>query len=87
MLGETAESPPQERRHSPCSHAIVAVEVTLNGTPRSGCGKLISKEGEGVSVCCLLKSAEGIPPQMPPSCKSLRRREAARVGCEGAFLA
>ena len=26
-----------------------------------GCGKLISEEGTGVSVCCLLKSVEGIP--------------------------
>ena len=34
MLGETAVSPPQEHRNSPCSHADVAVEVAPNGTSR-----------------------------------------------------
>ena len=47
MLGDTAESPPQERRNSP--HAAVpswlAVEVTLPwDIPEMGCCRLISKE-------------------------------------------
>ena len=45
---------------NPCSHADVACcgGVTAWDIQDVGCGKLISKEGEGVSVCCLLKSVE-----------------------------
>ena len=42
-----ADSPPQERMLS-----WLAVEVKLSR--RSGCGKLIGKEGEGLSECCVL---------------------------------
>ena len=63
LLGETA---PQQRRDSLCSHADVAGcgGDTERDIRDVGCGKLISKESEGVSASCLLKSAEGIPVKM-----------------------
>ena len=46
MLGETAESPPQERRNSPSSHVELAGcgSDTDRYIPEVGCGKLSSKE-------------------------------------------
>ena len=62
MLGETAESPPQERRNNPSSHADVAGcggEAEWD-TLDVGCSKLIGEEGKGVSVCCQLCSEERV---------------------------
>ena len=63
MLGETAEFTPEEHRNNPCSHADLAGcggETEWDILDES-CGELIGKEGEGVSVCCLLCSGREGP--------------------------
>ena len=88
MLGETAESPPQERRNSPCSHAELAGcgSDTEWDVPDVACCKLIGKEGEGVSACCVLFLEERV------SLKLLRQGMSPTVdvdpvhGCEYCYL-
>ena len=52
----------QSRHHknAETAHADLAGSGGEWGTPDVGCGKLISREREGVSASCLLKSVEGI---------------------------
>ena len=61
-LGETAESPPQERRNRRSSHANLAGcgGETGKDFPNVGCGNLIGKESEGVSTNCRLEPLEEV---------------------------
>ena len=76
-----AEAPPKKHRDKPGSHNLVGGGgETAWGIPKVGCGKLISKESEGVSTRCRSELVDGRSPCICHCVKSWRKMSTQAMG-------